>query len=99
MLPKDEDELSVYRIDGLETAEIWDLGEKYVVGDSGRDMKARASIKTIEVRKQSLDVSPFPHPHWRHANIIGWPDRSEESLIQLHAIELAEAATYHPPGE
>ena len=76
-------EKSVYRTDGLENGEIFELGFEYVKPTirSRGDLKV-SDLRNIEITNEKreivgtydLYVEPDGIPHERHANILGWPD-------------------------
>jgi len=84
-MPPGNKELSVFRIDGLNETQIWDIGDKI----RDKPSKARADITGEQVSSTGLKCDPNDDPPG-HVNIIGWPD--DESAIKLNAIELAEQA-------
>ena len=88
-------EVSVFRIDDLPAHEIFRLGRQ--IAGSGRidELKARADLKTIEVRSAKLDVASAPRIHQRHANIVGWP--GEKERIRALTMELARHARLRLP--
>ena len=83
-------ELSVYRVDGLEDFEIFDLGREHV----NRQTCARADIEVSSVRGirvdgqiVGLDLVADGVPHERHANVINWPNgRGDEDIALRNEI-------------
>lgn len=83
--------LSIYRVDGLTSDQIWAIGEEYVVPKRGLPILARADLNVEDIKSSSqVSINPKPTPHPRHADIIGWP--SEKSEQKLIASELALAS-------
>ncbi len=88
--PRRSNTTSVFRIDGLDSANIWQIG-KTVAGKWRKEsLKSRADILTSNVYGAGLNVQGVPETHPRHADIIGWP--MEESAQKLRAIKLAGKA-------
>ena len=90
-------ELSVFRIDNLGQAGIWQLAQSYVVPE-GRNIHGRADLTSGDVERtdpplriEHDDVPP------RHANVLGWPEDKDEQLAV--AQELALRARHHPPPQ
>lgn len=86
-------ECSVFRVESLETWEIFRLGREHV---KVRRIYGYAEFAVRDATSLDLEVSPAEPPP-RHANIIGWPrDRDpamEEARQLLIAKELAMRAT------
>lgn len=93
-MPPKTARLSVYWVTGLPDAEVWRLGETYVVPHRG-PMIARADLNSLNVYEQNLSVELVPVPHERHAEILGWNLASTE--FRLQAAKLAAAATVRLP--
>jgi hypothetical protein len=89
-MPPADMRLSVFRVHGLGSEKIWEIGEEIVVHQTAKTLYGRAEIKALEVSKNGLYVDPDNIPP-RHANILGWPQ--EKSKQKAIAIELAENAT------
>lgn len=87
-IPPEDRRLSVFRISGLQDAEIWKIGEKL----RSQTLLGRADVESALVKKIGLGIEADDIPA-RHANIIGWPD--ELSAIKLKAMELAKEAELH----
>lgn len=83
-------EVSVFRIDGLSAAKVWEIGDEIAV-KRGRTLYAHGDIKASEVASAGLTTVPSEPPP-RHANIEGWPvsDKPRQKLI---ALQLAAVAT------
>ena len=89
-LPARDGELSVFRIDTLNTGDILELGRTFVAAPRNKTLLGFARLKA-EIPIASglrLDGTEFPHP--RHANISNWPGGTEDRLI---AMKLAESAS------
>ena len=85
--PPQPRESSVFMVDGLSDAGIWDLGVNCV--ESGRrKMKARADFTVGDVQTSELDVRIDNHPP-RHANIVSWPaEKARQKILSLKLAEL-----------
>ena len=71
--------LSVFRIDGLSTEAVWDIGQREVINtmsQPSRTLYGMADIKVLSVQENNLVVDPDKTPV-RHANIVGWPEGPE----------------------
>lgn len=91
-------ELSVFRIDGLKSAAIWDLARKHVL-PAGRNLHGRADLTRgqIETTEPPLELVMDESPP-RHGNVIRWPAEKDEQLAL--AQELAARATHvEPPAK
>lgn len=82
-------EVSVFRIDGLDQASIWEIGSD-VARKRERTLYVRCDTKADQVRKASLDMRS-DEPPLRHANIIGWPE-NDKPRQKVIALQLASAA-------
>lgn len=87
-IPPEDKRLSVFRISGLQEAEIWGIGE----GLRQQQLQGRADIKAEIAIEIGFGIEADDIPP-RHANIIGWPDEASE--VKLKAMELAEKAQLH----
>jgi hypothetical protein len=88
-LPKSENgEISVYRVAGLNSAEIKQIGVVYVQGASSA-LKGHAVLAAESFFARSLNIIPHPEPHPRHANAMGWETDAKNRVM---AKELADAA-------
>lgn len=74
--------LSVFRIDGLQLEEIWEIGQKKVIDamQQPKVLHGIADVKVSTVQENNLKVEPDDRPP-RHANIIGWPEEKEKQKI------------------
>lgn len=80
----------MFRIDGLEDARIWELGDEHVARPSQRTIYGRGDILQGEVERVGLRLDHNNIPP-RHANIEGWPADKDEKMML--AKELAAAAS------
>lgn len=87
--------LSVFRIDGLSTETVWDIGQREVINampQPSRTLYGMADVKVLSVQGKNLVVDPDNTPV-RHANIVGWPEGPEnKARRQSIAQELAADA-------
>ena len=73
-------QLSVYRIDGLEQDEIWEIGQDIVDNMAEqRNLYGVADVKARIVEREKLAIMPDELPS-RHANIINWPSEEAKCL-------------------
>lgn len=81
---------SVYRTNGCSAEEIWLIGENYVTKkrSDGRMVLARAEIAAEIVFSESLNLTPAPTPHPRHADITAWPDQPEKRLEKANQLAI-----------
>jgi hypothetical protein len=80
-------ETSTYRVAGLSSAQIWQLGYSYVENsDAGRIIKARGtgSFELVRAEGLTLDVNGDPYPI--HVDVIGWPESKDERLMKATEI-------------
>ena len=96
--PPKNRKFSIYRTDNCSEQNIWELADRYVTPHrpDHRVSKGRADMKAEVAFAQHLKVVPYPRPHPRHANIVGWPDEPGHALELLKATELANRATLIP---
>ena len=93
-MPPPNFRLSVFRIAGLSTEAVWDMGQREVINNmpQPRTLYGMADIKVLSVQKNNLIVDPNNTPV-RHANIVGWPEEPEnKARRQSIAQELAAEA-------
>jgi hypothetical protein len=95
MPPKGKTEVSVYRIKGLATTEIWQIGDDFVAQPRCQILLGRADLHAEHAYSQGLDVKPDIQPHPRHANICGFP-ANESEKVRMLALELAACASFCP---
>ncbi len=89
-MPNKDGEVSIYRTNGLDEPQIYDIGQRYMAGILGKPLIGRAEIFVSDIMKHGLvvDIAPIPHP--RHANITNW---SQDKLKnRATAMELASDA-------
>jgi len=81
-MPPPNFRLSVFRIAGLSTEAVWDMGQREVINNmlQPRTLHGMADIKVLSVQKNNLIVDPDNTP-FRHANIIEWPEEKEKRKI------------------
>lgn len=91
-MPRTDLRLSVFRIDGLNLEDIWEIGQKHVINNMPKPkiLYGIADIKVFQVQGKELSVDPDDNPI-RHANIVGWPE--DIARRQLIALELAAEST------
>lgn len=86
-------ETSVYRTERCAEQTIWEIGDTYVTAlhPEHKPVLGRGDLIAQEVFNHQIRVVSSPHPHPRHANIVGWP--AEPEKILMIATELADRAT------
>ena len=93
--PPQDLRLSVFRIDGLSTENIWEIGQVNVVErmTPPGNLHGVGKIQASDVRELHLDIDPDNSPS-RHACIVGWPEGDEEKHKRMSlAQELAAVTT------
>lgn len=88
-------ETSVFRVDGLSSEEVWDIGIDFVARNRRQALKGRADLDVAHVLVVNLKVEPDTTPHPRHANIVDWPAEKHEQ--KMMATKLASVAATSPP--
>ena len=89
--------LSVFRIDNLVNAEIWQLARSYVLPE-GRNIHGRADLIPADIERTDPPLwIDFDEDPPRHANVCGWPEAQDEQLAV--AQDLVLRARHHPPSE
>lgn len=83
---------SIYRTQGVEEREIWEIGYRYVTERHKKrwPVLGRADLTAKDVFDADLTIVPNPDPHPRHADIEGWPSQDEE--IEMKITYLARKA-------
>jgi len=81
--------LSIYRTQGLDEGQVWQLADEYV-GSPEKPVIARADLHAEIYLSHNLSFDADGQPHSRHANVIGWSD--DHSLQKIIALQLAEAS-------
>lgn len=86
--------LSVFRIDGLTTEHVCQIGQQEVIGKRpGRTLHGFANIVAQSFQDANLTIDPDNSPP-RHASVVGWPkDKPQQMSI---AQELAASARLVP---
>jgi len=79
----------VFRVNGLQEVQIWELGDTHVAAEIKRDIVARAELSVFQITSVGLHVDPDEPPP-RHANVAGWPP-DKGQMMEL-ALELAAFA-------
>lgn len=87
-------ETSMFRIDGLRTAAIWEIGAGIGRG-SKRTLHARADLTARSVVEAELRVEPRCPPD-RHAVIIGWPDDKDARMSRAQMLAAASRLLVAP---
>jgi len=82
-MPPPTGRLSVYLVSGIPESEIWEIGDVHVGNALGRPILGRADLQLAPISECGLTIEPAPHPHPRHANIVGWPNETETRLVAL----------------
>jgi hypothetical protein len=92
--PPPDYRLSVFRIDGLTTEHVCQIGQQKVISKmTGRTLHGFANIVAQAFLDAELTIDPDNNPP-RHASVVGWPkEKSEQKLI---ALELAASARLVP---
>lgn len=89
-MPPKTNDLSVFRIEGLNRAQTNELGEKYVAPIRSKPLLGYAEFLAAEVFSKGLHIAGTELPHPRHADITNWPGGLEDRAI---AVYLAEVST------
>ena len=86
--------LSVFRIDGLTTEQVCQIGQQKVISKRpGRTLHGFANIVAQAFLDANLTIDPDNNPP-RHASVVGWPkDKPQQISI---AQELAASAGLVP---
>src|SRR5882762_178867 len=97
-LPGPDGTTSVFRVDGLTDADIWQLADEHVAGaPGGRHVVGTGTLLAQAVTDVGLQTEADNDPP-RHAAIVGWPD--DKSDRKSRAQGLAAAALLRlRPGE
>lgn len=89
-LPRVQDgDVSVYRTDNMTDTDVRQLGSAYV-GRPDAPVKGHCDLLASAIFAEGLNIQSAPHPHPRHANVIGWSIDSKNRLI---AKKLSDKAT------
>jgi hypothetical protein len=83
---------SVYRIQGCEDLEVWEIGDENVTKRHAQQLPVlgRADLHAQIILDEDLFIVPRPHPHPRHADIENWPE--DDVQRQIKALALARKA-------
>lgn len=83
-MPNQRGETSVYRTTDLTSQQVYEIGQRHVAEAVGKSLLGRADVISSIILGRNLTVEPRPTPHYRHANIVGWPeDKSKHKEIAL----------------
>lgn len=93
-LPPPNGGLSVFWTHGISSNEIWVIGEKVIVDQSGRSLHGKADVMVSKILDcEGLFVKLDNNPS-RHATVEGWP--KDKSKQMKYALEIAKAAKFEP---
>jgi hypothetical protein len=88
--------LSVFRIESLSDAEVWDLAVQKVEPYRGK-IDGRGDLIVSQVLQNKLNVIPDEDETSRHADIVGWPeDHGLRNTIAMRLADLASPPTMRP---
>jgi hypothetical protein len=100
-------DLSVVRHTGLESSELWKIGEDIVNSRAPSPqpimLRGRADVRAGAVLAisdpKSLRLCPTPPPPINHVDILGWPE--EKSAQKIIAAQIAAVSKYisKPPQQ
>ncbi|MGH9891757.1 MAG: hypothetical protein ACREA0_07210, partial [bacterium] len=77
-LPHGDGTTSVFRVNGLTEAQIWEMADEHVAGaPGGRRVLGTGTLVARAVTDVGLLVEPDDDPP-RHAAIVGWPDEKDD---------------------
>ena len=91
-MPDKNDETSVFKINDIPEATIWDIGDSEVAVNR-KPILARADINQKVITEAGLIAKPEPSTHYLHHIIVGWPDDRLER--QKKATQLASNAQFY----
>lgn len=91
-MPDGKGEKSVYRTQGLSTADVRELGRNYVEPHRGQ-LKGHADQSASVILDVGLVIEPDTRPHPLHANIKGW--KNSRAADRITAEKIAETASLH----
>jgi len=93
-LPRVQDgNISVYRTDDMTDTDVRQLGSTYV-GRPDAPMKGHCDLLASAIFDEGLNIQSAPHPHSRHANVIGWSIDSKNRLIAKKLSDKATLVSY-----
>lgn len=87
-------ELSVFRIDGLDDAGIWEHLAVHAHRPDRR-MHGRGDFRVADMRGDALELDLDDSPP-RHGNLIGWPAERSEQLALARELATVVRATPAP---
>ena len=87
-------ELSLFRVDGLTDAQIWEHGRRHALPPD-RNFHGRGDVTLDMVDATGPLRLEFDEPPPRHANVVGWPKERDQQLALAQG--LARAARSVPP--
>jgi hypothetical protein len=79
-MPSAIGETSVFRVQSLSEAKIWEIGLTVVAPGRTASLKGRAELRVEVPQSEGLQVTPVEAPE-RHAVIVGWPDEKDRRMI------------------
>jgi hypothetical protein len=89
--PPPEYHLSVFRIYGLTTEDVCQIGQRKVISNMpGRTLHGYANIVAQSFQDANLTIDPDNNPA-RHASVVGWPEDKQQQVSI--AQELAASAS------
>ncbi len=91
-LPPPDLTVSVFRTQGLNEEQTWELAERKIISRQKhkKTLKGRADSTPSKIENVGLNIIPDNIPP-RHANITGWPVEKDEQ--KMLAAELANKST------
>lgn len=96
-MPPKGGKLSVYRIDGLTSHEVLDIGIKFVAELRGKKLLGCGNVRAAVPLANGLCIAGTEKPHPRHANISNWPGGTEDRLIAIKIAAAAKLELLPPP--
>lgn len=91
-MPDKNGETSVFKINDISEATIWDIGDSEVAVNR-KPVQARADINQKLITEAGLIAKPDQSTHHLHHVIVGWPDDRLER--QEKARQLASNAQFY----
>ncbi len=88
-------EVSVFRVDGLSEAQIWEHGRRYAL-PPGRNFHGRGDVTLHVVNATGPLRLEFDEPPPRHANVVGWPTERDQQLALAQDLA-SRARSVRPP--
>jgi hypothetical protein len=93
-MPPSSGRLSVYRTDACSQAELWSIYADHVRPYRGDESLGTARLVANSIYDKHLHVEPDGVPHWRHANVVNWPEEKEQQ--KAVALDLAKNSRFIP---